>query len=322
MQVLGGLARRTLVRGELRAALRAISQDLFLVPGTDRHQHFSVTTLERWYYALRRFGMVGLQPKVRTDRGRARALTDEQKKLVFDIRCEFPHASAPLILKTLQREGRIDNKAISAATLRRYFAQEGVQKSIASKSERAPRLRWQAETAGTLFHADVCHGPSICVAGRIRPLRVHAILDDASRYIVAIRVAYTEKESDMLTLLVMAWRAWGTSNLLYLDNGATYRGEVMATACARLGTTVMHAKPYDPRARGKMERFWRTLREGCLSYLGAQCSLDEVNTRVQLTLLHKSDLPDSQCLIPTVQAMRKDIPSVPEGLPTDTPSSL
>lgn len=286
MQVLGGLTRRTLARGELRQALRKISAETYIVPGIDRRQRFSVTTLERWYYALRRFGLPGLKPRVRTDRGRARALNEAQKKLVVDIRCQHPSASATLILKTLQQEGRIDDDAISAATLRRYFAQECVQKTMSTRNERAPRLRWQAESPGTLFHADVCHGPKIRIDGRMMPTRIHALLDDASRYIVAVRVSHTEKEADMLALLVQAWRAWGISDLLYLDNGATYRGQVMATACGRIGTTLLHAKPYDPRARGKMERFWRTLRAGCLDYLNEDCDLETVHARVQHFVAH------------------------------------
>jgi transposase InsO family protein len=35
----------------------------------------------------------------------------------------------------------------------------------------------------------------------------------------------------------------------------------LSTACARLGVSLLHARPYDSQARGKMERFWRTLRE-------------------------------------------------------------
>jgi hypothetical protein len=42
----------------------------------------------------------------------------------------------------------------------------------------------------------------------------------------------------------------------------------------------VHARPYDPEARGKMERFWRTLREGCLDHLGQAGSLDDVNRRL------------------------------------------
>jgi putative transposase len=80
---------------------------------------------------------------------------------------------------------------------------------------------------------------------------------------------------------VDALRRQGKPDALYLDNGSTYRGEVLKTACARLGITLLHAKPYDPEARGKMERFWRTLRDGLLSYLGDVASLPEINRQLQ-----------------------------------------
>src|SRR5512141_2527165 len=84
----------------------------------------------------------------------------------------------------------------------------------------------------------------------------------------------------MLGLFVRALRKHGQPDVLYLDNGATYRGDVLALACARLGISLLHARPYDPEARGKMERFWRTLREGCLDHLGDVGSLADINKRL------------------------------------------
>ena len=89
-----------------------------------------------------------------------------------------------------------------------------------------------------------------------------------------------EREVDMLTVLVRAVRLHGPPGALYLDNGATYRGTTLALACARMGTTLIHAKPYDAPARGKMERFWRTLREGCLDHVGSLGSLHDLNVRI------------------------------------------
>ncbi len=119
-----------------------------------------------------------------------------------------------------------------------------------------------------LWHGDVCHGPSLRIDGKVRPLRIHALLDDASRYVVALEAHHTEREVDMLGLFVRALRRHGKPDALYLDNGSTYRGDTLATACARLSVSLVHAKPYEPEARGKMERFWRTLREGCLDFVG------------------------------------------------------
>ena len=82
----------------------------------------------------------------------------------------------------------------------------------------------------------------------------HALLDAASRYVVALRVADNEREETMLSLFSDALTMHGRPDTLYLDNGATYRGAVLATACARLGVSLLHARPYDPEARGKRER--------------------------------------------------------------------
>jgi hypothetical protein len=110
------------------------------------------------------------------------------------------------------------------------------------------------------------------------------MLDDCSRYGVALEAHHHEREQDMLRVLIRCLRIHGRPDVLYLDNGSTYRGDVLRTACSRLGISLLHARPYDPQARGKMERFWRTLRQGCLDHLGQVSSLEEVNQRLRTFL--------------------------------------
>jgi hypothetical protein len=74
--------------------------------------------------------------------------------------------------------------------------------------------------------------------------------------------------------------AHGKCDALYLDNGATYRGAILQLCCSRLGITLLHAKPYDAPARGKMERFWRRMREEALSHLGEVASLADVEQKL------------------------------------------
>ncbi len=72
------------------------------------------------------------------------------------------------------------------------------------------RLRWEAASPAALWQADVCQGRALTVDGRSRPLRIHALLDDAtSRYIVAIEARHTERETDMLEILVRVLRRNG-----------------------------------------------------------------------------------------------------------------
>lgn len=280
-QIIGSLACREMDHGELRAALREISQQRFRPPGSDTTHAYSVPTLERWLYAYRARGIEALKPRPRRDRGRARRLNDEQRRLLCDIRREHPHASAALIVRTLMNDGRIASGEISETTVRRMFRQQGLDK-IPLRDGASPRvrLRWQAERPNALWHGDVCHGSQLVVDGVKRPLRIHALLDDASRFVVALEALHTEREEDMLQILVRSLRRYGKPDAFYLDNGSTYRGEILKTACGRLDVTLLHARPYDPQARGKMERFWRTLREGCLDFIGTLSSLHDVNVRL------------------------------------------
>lgn len=280
--IIGSLARRHFDHGELRAALREIAEQTFRPPDSEVTRRYSVPTLERWYYAYRESGLPALAPKARKDKGRARDLTDQQRALLLDIRREYRSASVPLILRTLVAEGRIGEGEISEPTVRRLFAEHGLDR-IGLRDGAVDgrlRLRWQADRVGALWHGDVCHGPSIVIDGQPKPLRIHALLDDRSRFVVALEAHHSEREVDMLGLFVRALRIHGAPDALYLDNGATYRGDILRIGCERLGVTLLHAKPYDAPARGKMERFWRTLRQGCLDFLGKDLSLHDVQVRL------------------------------------------
>lgn len=281
-QVIGPLLTRVFAsHGELAGAIRALARERHLPPGASATRFYSEATLERWYYRFKRRGLEGLTPKRRSDIGHARELTDAQRDLLCAIRREHPTTSAALILRTLELDGRLARGAVSLTTVRRLYRTQGLDRVTLRVADGRVRLRWQADRADALWHADVCHGPAMKIAGRTVPLRIHALLDDHSRYVVAIVATTTEREVEMLSLLVKAMRSTGRRpEALYLDNGSTYTGEVLATLCSRLSIGLLHATPHDPQARGKMERFWRTLREGCIDHLGTAGSLHDVQVRL------------------------------------------
>lgn len=280
-EIVGALARRDLTHGELHAALVELAARRYRPPGSLSTRQYGVSTLERWYYAYRKGGIAALRPDPRSDRGPCRALPGPLRQLLCDIRREHPGASVPLILRTLVEDGRMEPGAVDETSVRRLYRAEGLDRvTLRDSASPKTRLRWQADRPGALWHADVCHGAPLSVGERKLAVRIHAILDDASRYIVAIRAVSTEREADMLELFAHSLRRFPRPDALYLDNGSTYRGDILRLFCERLGVTLLHAAPYDPQARGKMERFWRTLREGCLDHLGALGSLHDVNVRL------------------------------------------
>lgn len=282
-QLIGPLLVGELDRGELAEGLRELANKPVLPPDALRRRCYAVPTLQRWYYAYRNGGLPALQPKPRSDRGVARALTAEQRELLLAIRREYPRASTALIVRTLVADGRLQEGRVTESTVRRLYAEHGLDHATLRREGKTgrQRRRWQAAAPGVLWHADVCHGPTLTLGGRKTPLRIHALLDDASRYVLALMVVDHERESAMLVLFVRALRLHPAPEVLYLDNGSTYSGEALQTACGRLGIALLHARPYDPEARGKMERFWRTLRQGCLDHLGEVGSLHDVQVRLR-----------------------------------------
>jgi transposase InsO family protein len=283
-QVIGPVVHKVMSQGMLREALEALSVERFRPPDAKKTRTYSVPTLERWFYAFRRGGLAALMPRPRRDRGRGRALDVSIIELVCDMRREHPSASAELILKCLAERGRLKKGQVSASTLRRLFVEKGLDRVTLRKSDARARFRWEASHPGALWQGDVCHW------GRYR---IHGLLDDKSRYLVALEVHLNEQEIVMLTMLTAAMRKVGAPEGLYLDNGSTYTGEALKTACARLGIALMHPQPHDPQARGKVERFWRTLRQGLLDHIDAAISPDDLQQRLDKFRGHYNSEPHS-----------------------------
>jgi len=283
-QVIGPVVHKVLSRGQLRAALRALAVEKFRPPDSKRTRTYGVATLERWYYTFRRAGLEGLKPRPRRDRGRGRALDVTTIELLCDMRHEHPSASAELILRCLVERGRLQKGVVSPATVRRVFLERGLDRVSLRKSDARARLRWEAAHPGALWQGDVCHWG---------PYRIHGLLDDKSRCLVGLEVHLHEKEVVILAMLVSVVRQVGAPEGLYLDNGSTYSGEALQTACGRLGIALMHPQPHDPQARGKMERFWRTLREGLLDHVQPSISLVDLQSRLDRFREHYNAQPHS-----------------------------
>jgi putative transposase len=284
--VIGEMATQQLMHGELTSQLRALAQKRFRPPGAVRTRRFGVSTLERWYYRYRRSGLKALRPERRRDAGRARRISAAERDLLLAIRAEYPHASVPLILRTLCVAGVLAPGAVSAPTVRRLYREAGLPRcprpqANAEIDEVRQRLRWRSAHVNSLWHADVCHALRLKpTTDATTPALVHALLDDHSRYIVRLEVRATEREQDMLEILANAVRENGAPDRLYTDGGATYTGGLLPIVCERMGTHLLHPRPRDPQARGKGERLFRTMREQCIDHIHGAASLHDVFVRL------------------------------------------
>ena len=116
--------------------------------------------------------------------------------------------------------------------------------------------RFEAERPNELWVADCLYGPLISGKRAI----LFAALDDRSRLVVAARFAHAESTVRLEAVLRSAFQARGIPERLYVDNGAPYASRQLARVCAALGVRLIHSAPGRPEGRGKIERFFRTLR--------------------------------------------------------------
>jgi len=140
--------------------------------------------------------------------------------------------------------------------------------------------RFSYQHAGELFMSDVMHGPAVFTEGRRKhKTYLIAFIDDASRVIPYAEFALGEKTRDFTPVFKQAIMRRGIPKRLFVDNGSAYRSRHLAIVCARLGVTLIHAKAYHAAAKGKIERWFRTVRQQFLPTLGDQqkASLADLN---------------------------------------------
>jgi transposase InsO family protein len=65
--------------------------------------------------------------------------------------------------------------------------------------------------------------------------------------------------------------------LTYVDNGASFRAHRLQLGCAALEVGLSYARPYRPQGKGKIERFFRTVRMQFVPELDEGMSLEKIN---------------------------------------------
>ena len=75
------------------------------------------------------------------------------------------------------------------------------------------------------------------------------------------RFGFAEDTVRLAAALRPALAARGVPESIYVDNGSAFVDSWLLRACARLGIKLVHSTPGRPQGRGKIERFFRTVRE-------------------------------------------------------------
>lgn len=280
--ILGDLLSRNLRRGELCPSLAELSEKTF-EDCFGRPRRMARKTLEEWFYKHRHGGFEALKPEPRSDQGHSRRLTPELQQLICDLKREDPGRSAPLILRELELAGRIRHDQVAVSALQRVLKRQGLS-GPRMQLERPVRYRWEASMCGELWQGDALHGPVLLnpATGRRQRVIIFGLLDDHSRIIPYLEAGFGETSQRFLSVLYNAIARRGIVRSLLLDNHASFTNYDLRVLCATLNIRLVHSRPGDAPSKGKIERFWRSLRQQVLDRLDLEkvTTVEELNLRL------------------------------------------
>ena len=234
-----------------------------------------------WPLRYRTGGFEALAPKPRQDRGQSRAITPRLGDLIERLKRENPHRTGTTLLRELALVSGQNQPALSASTLYRFLKQRG----LSERQLLAPptHKKFEAERSNQIWQSDMLYGPYVQRPGGGKmQAYLHAILDDASRLIPHAQFYPDQGLDTFLDCLRQAVAARGLPVRLYVDNAKVYRSPQLARIAASLGILMVHTPPYQPEGRGKIERFFRSVREQFLANLDRKqtLTLDDLNQRL------------------------------------------
>lgn len=259
------------------ARYKAVSQMVFKDEEGNPHQ-FTWRTIQTWWYHYRRHGIT--EPKERADKGSARKVVPEQlleaiEKVLPGFHGKDHNIAA--IYRACVEQGHLRRDRVAPNTFRRYVKKYNL---LEPPSENAPkaRLAFAKAHANDMWQADTLHGPYIRIDGKPVQTFLICFIDDASRVVPHGEFYTADSTPNLIDCFRSALFKRGVPRSMYVDNGSNYSSKEFSLICTRFGVLLIHTPVRDGASKGKIERFFRTVRDQFLVRdLGAITSLPQLN---------------------------------------------
>jgi len=262
-----------LTQDEKRRLLLEKCERKWIIPYSNRSR-ISELTIYRW---IRRYlesggNIESLYPRARQDQGKPRKLDDEAIGAIVNARRQQLGIPVPLLLTRLKQQNLIPRQT-GLTTVYRLLHHYGLMDNTPKPED---RRRFEAEEPNDIWQSDVMHGPKVLVDQKSRKTYLIAFLDDHSRLILFAGFYLSENLEAFMDAFETAMAKRGLPRKLYVDNGAAFRSHKLEFTCASLAISLIHARPYKPQGKGKIERFFRTVRSDFLPTAEMSC-LEQLN---------------------------------------------
>ena len=266
-----------LAHGEKQRLLRDKCARQWTMPFSKRTR-IGRSTICDWIRRYEQSGglLASLQPKERVDKGKSRSIDAETAANMICLRNQMPEAGIGVLTETMSRRQLISpGTHLHQSNVYRFLHQNNLMS--AKQQPVTDRRKFEAELPNDIWQSDVMHGPMTMVDGRRRKTYLIAFIDDHSRLIPYARFYLSENLSCFLDAFEKALLKRGVPRKLYVDNGSAYRSRQLEHICASLALALIHATAYQPQGKGKIERFFRTVRTQMLPTISADLPLAGLN---------------------------------------------
>jgi transposase InsO family protein len=245
-------------------------------------RQFTWRTIQTWYYRYKNRGITGMTNSSRSDKGQVRKVTPEE--LLEAINAAKPHFhnqryNKMALYRFCIEKGLLRPEQIAQTTFYRFIREYGLLAPESDDSSKR-RLAFSMKHANQLWQADTMFGPYLDTGasgkGR-KQARLIAFIDDASRVLCHGEFFFDENVDALVCALRAAFYKRGVPEQLLVDNGSIYTCQEITLVCARVGCLLRHTAVRDAAAKGKIERFFRRVRDQFLVRKLDLSSLDALN---------------------------------------------
>ena len=223
--------------------------------------NITTRSLYRYEKYYRENSFDGLRPMNRQMRRSAQlpGNYDEIVAQAIQLKREVPRRSVRQIIKILEIEGWAPPGILKVSTLQRYLYKAGLGKKQMRKyteSRETSSRRFCRPHRMELLQGDIKYGPQIRDKdGKLIKTYLSSLIDDHSRYILQSEFYDNQRAEIVEDTFHKAILKHGSFDTGYLDNGTQYISEQLQKSCGKLGIRLLHAKPRNCEAKGKIEKF-------------------------------------------------------------------
>lgn len=284
--VIAELSNPYLEHGEINALIREKAKREYRIPYSDR-KRLSRGCIKKWYLKFKKYGKEGLVTKRRVDLGKCRALPEKEQAVLLEALEKQPDLTTTAVAKDLLKQGKITSP-ISKSTLSRLAIASGMDKKARDRQV-SDEKNLKFEFFGPLecVQADCMHGFAVPTDnGKMVKAILLAFLDDATRRILYANFTGSECSLEFEKGIKHILKAHGLIGVLYVDNGSTFVSNQTKRILDILKIRLVHSTVRRPQGRGKLERFFRTLRDQFLRPLNQESikSMADLNMRLHTWL--------------------------------------